>query len=156
MASGLYSLIYRSYARPPWMGERTMAEIARESNAFNLTHNITGLLIFDDGVFVQVLEGPTVEILQLTARIAADRRNERLRVLWHGNIDKRRFPEWAMGCFDMTELPEGATPVASAITTRGSDLPVWTQSMTQDLIDFYRENRVSGLDPVFNRMRRIV
>ncbi|MEL7214987.1 MAG: BLUF domain-containing protein [Pseudomonadota bacterium] len=157
--SGLYSLIYRSYARPPWMGDRTLNDIAAESHAFNGQNNISGVLLFADGVFIQVLEGSTVDVLKLTARIAADRRNERLRALWHGVIEERRFPEWNMGCFDVTETPEAIGTVMTTLDAAGEGRDgdaIWTQDMTDQLIQFYAKNEMSGISPVFNAMRRIV
>jgi hypothetical protein len=155
VAGSLYSLIYRSYARPPWIGDKSLRDIVEEAHAFNSEHDVTGVLIFSDGVFVQVLEGGTATILQLTARIAADRRNERLRVLWHGLVPERQFPDWSMGCFDMTDVPSGDNPVPQAVMRRGGEGPVWTDQMTEELISFYRENRVSGLAPMFQQMRRL-
>lgn len=152
----LYSLIYRSYARPPWIGDKSLQEIAEEANEFNAANDISGLLILSNGVFIQVLEGETVQILELTARIAADRRNERLRVLWHSLIDVRRFPKWSMGCFDVSDLGSKVGAVADAISTPIGLEPVWTDGMTQELINFYRDNEVAGMTPVFNVMRRIV
>lgn len=155
MAGSIYSLIYRSYARPPWIGDKTLREIVQEAHAFNTEHDVSGILIFSDGVFVQVLEGGTANILQLTARIAADRRNERLRVLWHGMVPERQFPDWSMGCFDMTDAPAASNPVPEAVMRRGGEGPAWTNEMTQSLISFYRDNRVSGLSPMFQQMRRL-
>ncbi|QPH52506.1 BLUF domain-containing protein [Pontivivens ytuae] len=155
MPGPIYSLIYRSFARPPWIEGQVLNDISVEANAFNSKHHITGMLIFSDGVFVQVLEGSTVEVLSLSARIAADPRNERLRVLWHGNVGERRFPEWSMGCFDFSDVPDRQAPLDPGVLDNEQVEPVWTDTMTQRLIDFYRENRVEGLGPVFAQMRRL-
>ncbi|MEL6426954.1 MAG: BLUF domain-containing protein [Pseudomonadota bacterium] len=155
MAQAVYSLIYRSYARPPWIGERTLNDIARESNTFNASEGISGMLIFSDGVFIQVLEGHTVTILELTAKIAADRRNEKLRVLWHGNVDGRRFGQWAMGCFDFSDAARMAAPVPAEIFDRVGDDMHWTDENTEDLIRFYQSNQIEGMEPIFTRMRRL-
>lgn len=155
MASSIYSLVYRSYARPPWMGERTLGEIAAEAQAYNATHGVTGVLLFSGGVFVQALEGETVSVLQLTARIAADRRNERLRVLWHANIPERRFPDWSMGCFDTTSLSASETPMPPGLLGSDHHDPTWSAAMSERLIAFYRDNHSVGVAPVFNHMRRL-
>lgn len=152
----LYSLIYRSYARPPWIGDASLQDIAREANEFNLRYDISGILVVSNGVFIQVLEGNTVTILELTARIAADRRNERLRVLWHGLIEERRFPKWSMGCFDVSDLEGTVGAVADAIASPIGLEPQWNDGMTQELIDFYRKNEQLGLQASFNVMRRII
>ncbi|MEL6677487.1 MAG: BLUF domain-containing protein [Pseudomonadota bacterium] len=155
MAPAIYSLIYRSYARPPWIGERTLNDIAREANTFNNSNGVSGMLIFSDGVFVQVLEGSTVTILELTAKIAADRRNERLRVLWHGNVSGRRFGQWSMGCFDFSDAARASAPVPPEMFERDGDTMVWTDQNTEDLIRFYQSNQIEGMEPVFTRMRRL-
>ncbi|MEO0999992.1 MAG: BLUF domain-containing protein [Pseudomonadota bacterium] len=155
MTEPVYTVVYRSYARPPYMDRRTLNAIAREAHGHNERQGITGLLIFLDGMFLQILEGTTVALLELTARIAADHRNDRLKVLWHANDAPRRFPDWAMGCFDFSEVSPGRTPLPVELATviRG-DAP-WTRPMTDRLARFYEANRTGGIEPVFTRMRRI-
>ncbi len=155
MSGPIYSLIYRSFARPPWMEGQVLNDISVEAHRFNQSNGITGVLIFCDGVFVQVLEGSTVAVLSLSAKIAADRRNERLRVLWHGNVPERRFSNWSMGCFDFSDMPERQAPLDPSILRNDETDPVWTDAMTQRLIDFYCENNIEGMGPVFSRMRRL-
>jgi hypothetical protein len=119
-----------------------MQEIASEAHKFNAENGVSGILVFSNGVFIQVLEGGTVTVLELTARIAADRRNERLRVLWHGLVDERRFPQWTMGCFDVSDLGASVGAVADAIASPIGLEPQWTEGMTQELIDFYVMRRI--------------
>ena len=151
----IYSLIYRSFARPPWIAQDALDDISREARAFNARHGLTGVLIFSDGVFVQVLEGDTVDVLSLSARIAADARNDRLRVLWHGNIAERRFADWSMGCFQFPADRQGDAPVDSGILAGDDDIPAWTPEMTERLLQFYAANRRDGLAPLFKEMRRL-
>lgn len=150
-----YSLIYRSFARPLWIAPEALDAICRVSVEFNARKRITGMLIYSDGVFVQVLEGETVDVLSLSAQIAADSRNDRLRVLWHGHVAERQFADWSMGCFEFPAADQDDAPVNARIIAGDEQIPDWTADMTQNLLDFYRDNKMHGLAPMFSRMRRL-
>ncbi len=66
---------------------------ARERNH---ARELTGLLVYGHGGFVQVVEGPEEAVDALFSRIARDPRHE---VLMHTTrpVDTRHFPEWRMG-----------------------------------------------------------
>jgi hypothetical protein len=135
------------------MGQRTLNDIARTAHRNNLESGVSGLLIFSEGQFIQILEGDTVEILQLVANIGVDKRNTNLKVLWHGSQRERQFPDWTMGCFDMTasDAPEFPSQFIHNALTQDN----WTDQMTSVLRRFYIDNRLGGLEPVFTRMRKI-
>lgn len=154
MANSVYSVVYRSHAKPPYMARRTLNSIARSGHSFNAENKLTGMLLFFDGMFVQVLEGETVPVLELSARVAADRRNDQLKVLWQSNLDERRFPAWAKGCFDFSDMPVGNTPLPRDIDALSEGNIVWTEAMNERLHHFYLENRAAGLEPAFREMRR--
>lgn len=143
-AAASYCLVYRSFAAPPWIADGDLSEICAESQAQNAQSGVTGVLMFRDGVFLQVMEGGTVDILALSARIAADRRNDRLRILWHGNVAERRFPRWTMGCFLGVEGDRALDPMLD-----------WTPARIRDLATFYDRHVEAGLKPGFTKARRL-
>jgi hypothetical protein len=92
----LYNLVYVSAASRPF-GERALLELLEQSRASNAKHGITGMLLFRDGAFMQALEGPKDEVLELFGRIEKDERHECVIVLYQGPIEARHFPDWSMG-----------------------------------------------------------
>ncbi len=68
---------------------------------------ITGLLLFIDGGFLQMLEGDERPVRELYTRIADDSRHANLRLMLDREIPSRAFPDWSMGferpCMDDPE-----------------------------------------------------
>lgn len=71
-------------------------DVSRERNAKN---DITGVLIYSDGSFLQVLEGPVSNVDDIFKSIKADSRNKDV-VLMNEEVGlKREFKAWSM-CFE--------------------------------------------------------
>jgi hypothetical protein len=81
---------------------KVMSEI--ELNGFlatirrkNLVQNITGLLLYSDEVFIQIIEGEKDMIHHLFKLISQDPRHFNMVKLIEEPISKRAFPSWSMG-----------------------------------------------------------
>ncbi len=88
--------IYASRATGP-MEEADLDELLRRARAKNQTLGVTGVLLYHEGSFLQVLEGPRRIVARLLAQIDEDPRHDRIRLLRHQEIAVRRFETWAMG-----------------------------------------------------------
>jgi len=66
----------------------------------NLINDITGLLLYADGDFLQVIEGPNVAMLDLFESIKKDSRHKGIVTIANNEIDKRHFPKWNMGFYN--------------------------------------------------------
>jgi len=97
----LYQLIYVSSAIRS-IGDPELAHILRGSRRHNLARNVTGMLLYHESLFLQVLEGPKQEVLKLYARIERDARHVNARVLHRGEIEERSFRSWSMGFYKTT------------------------------------------------------
>lgn len=75
----------------------SIAEILAVSDRNNRRDGLTGLLIFHDGWFIQVLEGSRVAIERLLRRLREDPRHDELRLLDLTPITARSFGAWSMG-----------------------------------------------------------
>jgi hypothetical protein len=77
---------------------------ARRNNALC---GITGLLLYIDGGFLQMLEGDERMLRELYNRIAEDRRHWNVRLMLDRQTTVRAFPDWGMGferpCMDDPE-----------------------------------------------------
>jgi hypothetical protein len=91
----LLSVVYRSVraADAPEVDLPALLAAARRANRAS---GITGMLLTQDGRFLQALEGPEPVVRRLLASIARDPRHEQVTVLADEIVRARRFPDWAM------------------------------------------------------------
>ena len=94
--SPLVSLIYIS-ASSHLMNNDELEEILTKSRANNTELGLTGMLLYYEGAFMQVLEGPEESVHRLYSRINLDPRHSRITRLWEEYIPERSFPDWSMG-----------------------------------------------------------
>jgi len=92
----MYYLIYLS-AGVSWFSEQELKEILAISNINNSRDGITGLLLYSEGNFIQLLEGEENKVNETFIRISNDQRHKGITPIASGNIEQRNFPEWAMG-----------------------------------------------------------
>lgn len=83
-----------SGARP----QQIVRNIAETSAAHNRASDVTGSLLFVDGVFIQILEGPPDEVEKTFERICCDFRHVDLRLIDLTSVSERLFEEWDMAC----------------------------------------------------------
>lgn len=88
--------MYYSTARTEQSDEQLL-EILEESRVKNAVCGITGLLLYGDGVFFQVLEGAEPDVRARYARIEKDRRHQGLLVAVEREVEERSFGSWSMG-----------------------------------------------------------
>lgn len=103
----MFSLIYVSVATQPFSTAElvTLLEQARRNNSKS---DITGMLLYKDGNFLQVLEGDEKKVGALQHRISRDPRHHKMFTLAQGTCAAREFPDWSMG-FSNLDAPEVAT-----------------------------------------------
>lgn len=92
----IHRLIYVSASR----GEMTqnqldgLPQVARSNNS---STGIAGLLLFHDGSFFQVLEGPQDDVLRIFGKNERDYTHSRVIVLQTKTAPERAFPTWSTG-----------------------------------------------------------
>ena len=97
-ASGgvLRRLIYISSASGSF-GQPDLDQILGKSRLNNAARGLTGVLLFHDGCFFQVLEGEAATVERTFATISRDTRHGGVIVLESRTIVERGFPQWSMG-----------------------------------------------------------
>lgn len=89
-------LIYISSATS-WPSDYDLKELLEQSRARNLRQNITGMLLYDNATYMQVLEGAEVDVHDIYDSILKDSRNNGNVILVEEEISQRDFPNWSMG-----------------------------------------------------------
>lgn len=97
----MLQIIYASAATRK-MASEDLRDILAKARAFNAARGITGILVYDDGSFLQVLEGPSEAVASLVERIERDPRHTRFRLLSKRETEVREFGEWTMGFADVS------------------------------------------------------
>ncbi len=88
----VYRLIYASTVDGPLFAEK-LDRILLRSRISNRQARISGLLLFQAGRFIQLLEGPEAAVVELAAKIARDRQHRDFRVIASGPASARAFPD---------------------------------------------------------------
>jgi len=76
-----------------FLGLMRLLESAR---AFNQKNEITGILLYDNQQFGQVIEGERAGIMKVWKRIQEDKRHHRVELLEIREIAERSFPDWLL------------------------------------------------------------
>lgn len=91
----LYQIMYSSQAKEP-MTVTDLERILADARAGNEARNVTGALVYVDGVFFQLLEGEEAVVRNLMANIASDTRHQSVKVFYEAQVDVRAFESWSM------------------------------------------------------------
>ncbi len=92
----LNCLVYVSLANQE-MSESHLEDLLKKARIKNETLNITGMLLYRDGFFMQALEGESQDIDALFATISKDARHRDILLIYKKPILQRGFPDWKMG-----------------------------------------------------------
>ncbi len=66
------------------------------ARTYNATKNITGILFYFDGIFIQHIEGNSIDVVGLFEKINKDSRHDDIQVLKSGTVPERRYLDWKM------------------------------------------------------------
>lgn len=92
----MYYLVYSSHAKVPF-AEKNLEQLLFQCQQKNSEKGITGLLLYTDQKFVQVIEGEKNVIQNTYEKICNDPRHDNVDILIEGEIKKRNYPQWLMG-----------------------------------------------------------
>jgi Sensors of blue-light using FAD len=94
-AKDLVELSYLSEAVSDmsFLGLMRLLESAR---TFNQNNGITGILLYDNQQFGQIIEGERASVMKAWKRIQDDKRHHRIELLEIREIEERSFPEWLL------------------------------------------------------------
>jgi Sensors of blue-light using FAD len=147
----MYHLVYTSHATQP-LDEKALISLLKKSRASNAKKNITGMLLFVNGKFMQVLEGDKKSVTSIYQIIQNDPRHSRVTLLIEGESEKRIFTNWSMGFKNLSE--------EEFVTLSGFQDPhnfFMNQNLTEEsslvlvfLRLFYKKNMVDYPEPAIS------
>ena len=122
-AQPLVAKTYLSQSKLDWTDE-AIDELLERSKRNNATIKITGAMIYANGYFMQLIEGPQIAVDELYSAIEADPRHEVLSLLHNQEIKDRHFSDWAMEYRDSDDLGERALMTVHAAKQDNERFPV--------------------------------
>jgi hypothetical protein len=88
-------------------------EILKSCEKNNSKRDISGMLIYANGRFLQALEGSEENVLETFDRISNDRRHYNLALIYKNAISNRDFSQWNMGFKELSETELNSLPHAA-------------------------------------------
>jgi 8-oxo-dGTP pyrophosphatase MutT (NUDIX family) len=139
MPDTTFFVAYASSATEPFSRDK-LTSLLTQSRARNGSADVTGLLLYRGGNFLQALEGPEAAVRETMERIARDPRHRSIVELYDGDHDGRLFGDWQMGFEDASRLDPAAHPGLSEFLSRpDSDLAPEVEE--HDVYEFFRTFR---------------
>ena len=118
----MHRVVYISSAPVPWSPE-DLADLLAVSRRNNAAAGITGMLLYHEQSFLQVLEGEEPALSACFDRIARDPRHRNLIVMWRGAAAERIFANWQMGFARMCDLVADGAISLEELFRRGLEGP---------------------------------
>lgn len=103
MGVSMLSLVYVSSASRQ-VDEKDLMQLITAARKNNEANQITGLLLYKDGNFMQAIEGPDDAVEKLFDHVRRDARHHGVLQLLKEPIDERRFPKWSMALHHVDNL----------------------------------------------------
>ena len=97
----LYCLVYTSIACQK-ISDDDLLNLLKKTRKKNETRDVTGMLLFLDPYFMQVLEGEEKLVHDLFNLIKKDTRHHKVSLIYKKPIEVRYFPDWKMGFSKIT------------------------------------------------------
>jgi hypothetical protein len=96
--------------------------LLHEARGFNDIDDITGFLMYDDGHFLKIVEGPPTEIANLIQRLKRDSRHEQIEIHEDVQTQTRLFSAWSIDFGDLSDPALALLPSISDLTEQNERL----------------------------------
>lgn len=138
--SNLILLVYSS-AATRCFDRDSLVQLLTFARNFNDSHGLTGMLLYDDESFFQILEGDPDELHALYERIEHDNRHAQIIKLIEMRINKRTFARWSMGYAKVTREELAKIPGLNDFFGKGSAFTELEAGKAKLLLDAFREGK---------------
>lgn len=128
-------VVYQSRAIDSFHPDQ-LAGLLEQCRRNNREANLTGLLLYHAGDFLQVLEGPPEEVERVFKIIRADPRHYRVNIILDRTQPRRSFSEWEMGSYSFDDQLARAEGVSDFL--EGHNLPPRVDRYVRILLESFR------------------
>ncbi len=132
---------YCSASKKANLSPADLESLLDESRRNNAKAEITGILLYQNGSFVQLLEEERSAVEALFDKIAADKRHERATKIILEPIAARTFGAWTMGFPKITAKELATIPGLNDFFQRGQSYLELGQGRAKSLLGAFKEAR---------------
>ena len=138
----MFRLIYVSTARE-LMDKDALLGILAKAREKNARLGITGMLLYKDGNFLQLLEGEESLVRDVYATIARDTRHFDTMITMEEAVNERMFTEWSMGFHDLSDPALQSLPGFAPFRHLNFDHRSATPDLAAclDILRFFKDSR---------------
>ena len=79
------------------LGDNELIEILDAARKNNVEYHVSGVLLYSEGTFIQLIEGDDADVDFIYAKIKQDNRHKNIIALIDSPIQERNFSDWLMG-----------------------------------------------------------
>lgn len=137
----MLSLIYVSSSTRAF-SDADLVALLEQSREKNARLDVTGMLLYKDGNFIQALEGPDDAVRQLFQTICLDGRHRGVIRLIERQIEQREFADWTMAFRNLNDPALRNIPAYSEFLNESLDSETFraTPSRALRLLHVFRSN----------------
>ena len=137
----LIQLIYVSAALKLF-APAELRELLRLARIKNQRLDVTGMLLYHQGSFLQVLEGPAAAVNPLLETIEEDQRHNKLMLLLRREIEARNFADWKMGFVEVAAQAQALPGFRDYFKSHSSFLDLLGEPKTVErVVDGFRDGQ---------------
>jgi len=163
----MIQISYISSATAP-MSTEDLLVLLRQCRENNAGRGVTGMLLYANGTFLQVLEGPDQVIDDLVEIIKKDSRHTNIKMLYRKPIERRQYSDWSMGFKRLSDQDLKDVEGLRLFGQKDFNPEYLAQHNTvvQSLMNHYRKERVNTIgqselgvnqdDQMINVLHRII
>lgn len=122
--------------------EQDLDDMLATARIKNKALGLSGLLLYQDGHFLQFLEGRDYAVDALLKTIEADQRHDAVKLIWRRDIETCDFGDWQMGFMRVKPEPDQAGFVDILQSLSSDQLQLDERATkTQELIDAFKGDK---------------
>jgi hypothetical protein len=141
---------YVSRASAPLSNEQLLSLLV-QSRGNNAVAGITGMLLYGNATFLQVLEGEAEVVDALVERIGRDPRHDGVKVIGRKDVPARQYADWSM-CFERV-TPQGLGEIDGLRDFGAQDFTFETLSRDATVVEALMDHfRAPHWDPLVREL----
>ena len=109
MQNSIYRVVYVS-SEAGLFDKAALLDLLNKARENNHKLGVTGMLLYKDGDFIQLLEGERATVQALYRTIAGDPRHTGATLILEEETPERIFSDWSMGFRDLSDPDVQSTP----------------------------------------------
>lgn len=136
----LVQLTYSSVSTHPF-SHTELLDLLAQARKNNASSGVTGILLYTEGSFFQVLEGEPDVVHHLFNQIRDDPRHTRVTAIIDEPIPKRDFSEWTMGYAELSAHSADTILGANDFFTHGNSITTLRSGRARKLLQAFKSGR---------------